>query len=107
MYNRHARSRRKTGKTARRGVGGKQEASKASMLEFAEVSKSFWTGERRKVILDRASFTVDLGYSLGILAPNGTGKTTLIRMMAGSSCRTRGTSTAIAGSPFRWASWAA
>jgi capsular polysaccharide transport system ATP-binding protein len=83
MYNRHARSRRETGKTARRGVGGKQEASKASMLEFAEVSKSFWTGERRKVILDRASFTVDLGYSLGILAPNGTGKTTLIRMMAG------------------------
>jgi capsular polysaccharide transport system ATP-binding protein len=53
------------------------------MLEFAEVSKSFWTGERRKVILDRASFKVELGYSLGILAPNGTGKTTLIRMMAG------------------------
>jgi len=53
------------------------------MLEFAEVSKSFWTGERRKVILDKESFTVELGYSLGILAPNGTGKTTLIRMMAG------------------------
>jgi len=53
------------------------------MLEFADVSKSFWTGERRKVILDRASFAVTLGYSLGILAPNGTGKTTLIRMMAG------------------------
>ena len=53
------------------------------MLEFVEVSKSFWTGERRKVILDRASFKVDLGYSLGILAPNGTGKTTLIKMMAG------------------------
>ena len=53
------------------------------MLEFAEVSKSFWTGERRKVILDRASFKVELGSSLGILAPNGTGKTTLISMMAG------------------------
>jgi capsular polysaccharide transport system ATP-binding protein len=53
------------------------------MLEFAEVSKSFWTGERRKVILDRASFRVELGSSLGILAPNGTGKTTLINMMAG------------------------
>lgn len=53
------------------------------MLEFENVSKSFWTGERRKVILDRASFRVDLGYSLGILAPNGTGKTTLVRMMAG------------------------
>lgn len=53
------------------------------MLEFVNVSKSFWTGERRKVILDRSTFRVDLGHSLGILAPNGTGKTTLIKMMAG------------------------
>ena len=53
------------------------------MIEFRNVSKSFWTGERRKVILDRASFRVELGNSLGILAPNGTGKTTLVNMMAG------------------------
>ncbi len=53
------------------------------MLEFSNVSKSFWTGTRRKVILDRVSFRVELGHSLGILAPNGTGKTTLINMMAG------------------------
>ncbi len=53
------------------------------MIEFRNVSKSFWTGERRKVILDRASFRVELGHSLGILAPNGTGKTTLVNMMAG------------------------
>ena len=53
------------------------------MLEFENVSKSFWTGTQRKVILDRVSFRVDLGNSLGILAPNGTGKTTLINMMAG------------------------
>jgi capsular polysaccharide transport system ATP-binding protein len=53
------------------------------MLEFRNVSKSFWTGTRRKVILDRASFRVDLGNSLGILAPNGTGKTTVINMMCG------------------------
>lgn len=53
------------------------------MLEFNEVSKSFWTGTHRKVILDRVSFRVELGNSLGILAPNGTGKTTLINMMAG------------------------
>ena len=53
------------------------------MLEFNNVSKSFWTGKTHKVILDRASFRVELGNSLGILAPNGTGKTTIINMMAG------------------------
>jgi len=53
------------------------------MIEFKDVSKSFWTGKQRKVILDRASFRVDIGNSLGILAPNGSGKTTIINMMAG------------------------
>ncbi len=53
------------------------------MLEFSNVSKSFWTGVQRKVILSQVSFRVELGRSLGILAPNGTGKTTLINMMAG------------------------
>ena len=53
------------------------------MIEFDAVSKSFWTGRTRKVILDRATFRVELGHSLGILAANGTGKTTLINMMAG------------------------
>ena len=53
------------------------------MLEFDNVSKSFWTGTQRKVILDQASFRVELGNSLGILAPNGTGKTTIINMMSG------------------------
>ncbi len=53
------------------------------MLAFENVSKSFWTGTQHKVILDDVSFKVDLGTSLGILAPNGTGKTTLINMMAG------------------------
>ncbi|MAQ39151.1 MULTISPECIES: ABC transporter ATP-binding protein [Thioclava] len=53
------------------------------MIVFENVSKSFWTGKQRKVILERASFRVELGHSLGILAPNGTGKTTIINMMAG------------------------
>ena len=53
------------------------------MIEFTDVSKSFWTGRQRKVILDRASFRVTLGQSMGVLAANGTGKTTLINMMAG------------------------
>jgi capsular polysaccharide transport system ATP-binding protein len=53
------------------------------MIAFEQVSKSFWTGTRRKVILDQASFRIELGKSMGILAGNGTGKTTIINMMAG------------------------
>lgn len=53
------------------------------MIEFRNVSKSFWTGTQRKVILDQACFRVEHGHSIGILAPNGTGKTTIVNMMAG------------------------
>lgn len=53
------------------------------MLEFDRVSKSFWTGRSHKVILHDASFRIELGASMGILAPNGSGKTTIINMMAG------------------------
>lgn len=45
------------------------------------------------MILDRASFRVDIGYSMGILAPNGTGKTTLINMMCGLEKPDEGTIT--------------
>lgn len=53
------------------------------MIAFENVSKSFATRAGRKVILDRATFRVEVGNSLGILAANGTGKTTIINMMAG------------------------
>lgn len=68
---------------AAEGTVGIWGIARDRMIEFRNVSKSYWTGERRKVILDRASFRVELGNSLGILAPNGTGKTTLINMMCG------------------------
>jgi capsular polysaccharide transport system ATP-binding protein len=64
-------------------IGQAEQHQGNQMLEFENVSKSFWTGTQRKVILERASFRVELGNSLGILAPNGTGKTTIINMMAG------------------------
>jgi capsular polysaccharide transport system ATP-binding protein len=62
---------------------GRAGSTGIMMLEFQNVSKSFWTGSQHKVILDKVSFRVELGKSLGVLAPNGTGKTTLINMMAG------------------------
>lgn len=63
------------------------------MLEFYNVSKSFWTGKTRKVILHKASFGIELGQSVGILAANGTGKTTIINMMAGLEKPDEGTIT--------------
>jgi capsular polysaccharide transport system ATP-binding protein len=63
------------------------------MIEFDQVSKSFWTGTQRKVILNQASFRVEMGKSLGILAPNGAGKTTIINMMAGLEKPDEGTIT--------------
>jgi capsular polysaccharide transport system ATP-binding protein len=77
------------------------------MIEFENVSKSYWTGTQRKVILDRASFRVELGNSLGILAPNGTGKTTIINMMAGLEKPDEGTVRKTSRVSFPWASWAA
>ena len=53
------------------------------MLEFENVSKSFWTGTQRKVILDRVSFRVELGRSMAFLRPTAPGKRRSINMMAG------------------------
>lgn len=61
---------------------GKEQVSRVRVCECQQVLLDR-TGTQRKVILDRASFRVELGNSLGILAPNGTGKTTLINMTAG------------------------
>lgn len=63
------------------------------MIEFLDVSKSFATSAGRKIILNRASFRVEVGNSLGILAANGTGKTTIINMMAGLEKPDEGTVT--------------
>jgi large subunit ribosomal protein L1 len=52
------------------------------MIRFENVSKSFWTGGHQKMILHNASFQVDVGRNLGILAPNGTGKTLRVAVFA-------------------------
>jgi len=53
------------------------------------------------------SFRVELGNSLGILAPSGTGKTTLINMMAGLKNLMKAKSGGCATSRSRWDSWVA
>lgn len=59
------------------------EKDLCAMLTFDNVTKSYWSQGDRKIILADASFHIPAGQALGILAANGTGKTTLINMMAG------------------------
>lgn len=53
------------------------------MIILDNVSKSFRAPGGRKIILDQASFIVPARSTIGIVAPNGTGKSTLVNMMAG------------------------
>lgn len=50
---------------------------------FQGVSKVFSKGGRTVRALDRLSFTVSRGEAVGLLGPNGSGKTTTIRILLG------------------------
>lgn len=53
------------------------------MIIFDNVSKSYHTRGGEKRILDRQSFTIQRGQSLGICGRNGAGKSTLTRLISG------------------------
>lgn len=54
------------------------------MIRFKNVSKHFKTQQHKKVILDKVNFEFMSGYSYGILGVNGAGKSTTMRMIAGT-----------------------
>ena len=54
------------------------------MIRFRNVSKHFRTQQHRKTILDRVSADFLPGYSYGLLGVNGAGKSTTMRMIAGT-----------------------
>ena len=54
------------------------------MIRFINVSKHFKTQQHRKIILDRANTEFLPGYSYGLLGVNGAGKSTTMRMIAGT-----------------------
>ncbi|MCY9509349.1 ABC transporter ATP-binding protein [Paenibacillus larvae] len=56
------------------------------ILQIENVTKQI----RRKTIIDNLSFEVNRGEVFGFLGPNGTGKTTLIRMVVGLMSITKG-----------------
>ncbi|OCX66383.1 ABC transporter ATP-binding protein [Thioclava sp. SK-1] len=54
------------------------------MIRFENLSKSFWVGHERKVIIDNLNLTLPTGRSLALLGRNGAGKSTLMQMVAGT-----------------------
>jgi capsular polysaccharide transport system ATP-binding protein len=54
------------------------------MIEFKNVTKFFKTQQHRKTILDHVSVEFQSGFSYGLLGVNGAGKSTTMRMIAGT-----------------------
>ena len=53
------------------------------MIDIENASKSYRTPGGRRIILDGVSVHLPRGRSVGILGANGTGKSTLVRLLAG------------------------
>jgi ABC-type methionine transport system ATPase subunit len=54
-----------------------------SLLAFRQVSKRFPDGGREIAVLDRVSFEIEVGETVGLLASRRGGKTTLLKIAAG------------------------
>ncbi|MGJ8569285.1 MAG: ABC transporter ATP-binding protein [Hoeflea sp.] len=63
------------------------------MIRFKNVSKHFKTQKHKKIILDHVDFEFDGNYSYGLLGVNGAGKSTTLRMIAGTMLPNSGTIT--------------
>jgi ATP-binding cassette ChvD family protein len=61
------------------------------VLAFNNVSKGFTVGGEFLSLIENCSFTVPRGAMVGVIGPNGTGKTTLMRMIVGQEQPDAGT----------------
>ena len=75
--------------TARTG-GSATALETYPVIRFEKVSKVYRTDGHRRTILDQASFSLKQGISYGILGINGAGKSTTMRLIAGTEDPTRG-----------------
>jgi len=66
---------------------------KKSILEVANLTKTFSSGSKELTVLKEISFTIDKGVSCAIIGPSGSGKTTLLGLCAGLDRPTSGSVT--------------
>jgi ABC-type Mn2+/Zn2+ transport system ATPase subunit len=69
------------------GSESRMNADKTPLIEFSSVD----LGYRRKTVAKDISFTIHKGEFVGIVGPNGSGKTTIVRAMLGILKAQRGT----------------
>jgi ABC-type lipoprotein export system ATPase subunit len=55
----------------------------SALISFENVSKRFRDGERDIMVLDEASFELERGFFIGVWGSRRSGKSTLLRLMAG------------------------
>lgn len=61
------------------------------MIQFENVTKSFWVKGTQKIVIDDLNLTLPTGKSLALLGRNGAGKSTLLQMISGvQPCDTGG-----------------
>lgn len=60
------------------------------MIDFQNVSKAYALGSGKKILLNNVSFFFEEGINVGILGVNGAGKSTILRMIAGSEAPDKG-----------------
>src|SRR5207248_9346579 len=63
---------------------------RAVVITLDNVSKTYAMTGGRKIVLQNATAAFASGYNYGVLGANGTGKSTLIRLLAGSEMPDRG-----------------
>ena len=63
------------------------------MISFQNVSKSFNTGFGKNLVLNNINLQVKPGQRLGILGINGSGKSTMVRLLSGACKPSKGTVT--------------
>jgi putative ABC transport system ATP-binding protein len=65
-------------------------APAAPILELADVTRTYSTGNRRRVVLKSVSYAFETGRMYAVVGPSGSGKTTLLSLASGLDAPTSG-----------------